>query len=58
MNTYMYDHPYTAKHLRAIREELRYVVMGPQSDGKLACGDEGKQKSWYGPADIYQALAR
>ncbi|KWU44634.1 flavo protein [Rhodotorula sp. JG-1b] len=40
MNTHMYSHPLTAKHLKMVREELGYEVHGPI--GKtLACGDVG-----------------
>ncbi|KAF4612557.1 hypothetical protein D9613_012735 [Agrocybe pediades] len=46
MNTLMYTHPLTAKHLAVIREEIGYTVIGPQgaegTKGKaLACGDVG-----------------
>lgn len=41
MNTAMYAHKFTAKHLRIVQEELEYMVLGPQGAGKLACGDEG-----------------
>lgn len=41
MNTHMYSHPLTAKHLKMVREELGYEVHGPI--GKtLACGDVGE----------------
>jgi phosphopantothenoylcysteine decarboxylase len=39
MNTHMYTHPLTAKHLEAI-EELGFGVIGPVSK-MLACGDLG-----------------
>ena len=45
MNTHMYRHPFTAKHLRIIQEELNYMVSGPQGTGRLACGDEGGSRS-------------
>lgn len=41
MNTHMYQHPLTANHLKLVKEELGYMVSGPQGAGKLACGDEG-----------------
>ncbi|KAK8864428.1 hypothetical protein IAR55_001676 [Kwoniella newhampshirensis] len=44
MNTHMYEHPFTARHLKVIQEELGYLVSGPQGAGKLACGDEGPGK--------------
>ncbi|WWC62173.1 uncharacterized protein I303_104766 [Kwoniella dejecticola CBS 10117] len=44
MNTHMYQHKFTAKHLRIIQEELEYFVLGPQGGGVLACGDEGPGK--------------
>jgi phosphopantothenoylcysteine decarboxylase len=42
MNTAMYSHKFTAKHLRIVQEELEYTILGPQGAGKLACGDEGE----------------
>lgn len=40
MNTFMYEHPLTAEHLRVIRDVIGYNVVGPI--GKiLACGDVG-----------------
>jgi len=61
----MYQHPFTAKHLRIVQEELHYLVLGPQGAGKLACGDEGKLGLGHGafhtpPAasDIDQAANR
>ncbi|WRT66390.1 uncharacterized protein IL334_003345 [Kwoniella shivajii] len=44
MNTHMYQHKFTSKHLRIIQEELEYLILGPQGAGKLACGDEGPGK--------------
>ncbi|WWC89303.1 uncharacterized protein L201_004224 [Kwoniella dendrophila CBS 6074] len=44
MNTHMYQHKFTAKHLRIVQEELEYLILGPQGGGKLACGDEGPGK--------------
>ena len=40
MNTLMYQHPLTARHLEVIREAIGYTVLGPISKG-LACGDVG-----------------
>ncbi|KAI0036582.1 flavoprotein [Vararia minispora EC-137] len=40
MNTLMYDHPLTARHLQVIRDIIGYTVVGPISKG-LACGDVG-----------------
>ena len=39
MNTHMYTHPITAKHLTAAKD-LGYTVLDPISK-KLACGDVG-----------------
>lgn len=44
MNTFMYSHPLTARHLDLIKEVLGYHILGPQganSGRKLACGDIG-----------------
>ncbi|KAJ9124012.1 hypothetical protein QFC22_000804 [Naganishia vaughanmartiniae] len=41
MNTFMYTHPITAKHLKVVIEELGYKVIGPQGSKGLACGDIG-----------------
>jgi phosphopantothenoylcysteine synthetase/decarboxylase len=41
MNTFMWEHPLTAKHIRIIEQDIGYRVVGPV--GKvLACGDIGK----------------
>jgi len=40
MNTFMYEHPLTAEHLRIIRDVIKYHVVGP-IDKVLACGDIG-----------------
>ncbi|KAJ1982826.1 putative phosphopantothenoylcysteine decarboxylase [Dimargaris cristalligena] len=40
MNTHMWDHPFTAKHLRVLTEELGIKVISPISK-LLACGDTG-----------------
>jgi phosphopantothenoylcysteine synthetase/decarboxylase len=47
MNTAMYAHKFTAKHLRVVEEELEYKVLGPQGAGRLACGDEGEFSNSY-----------
>ncbi|KAG9099076.1 hypothetical protein FRC06_005675 [Ceratobasidium sp. 370] len=40
MNTHMYEHPLTARHLAIIQDTIGYTVVGPV--GKvLACGDIG-----------------
>ncbi|WVQ72446.1 hypothetical protein IAR50_001998 [Cryptococcus sp. DSM 104548] len=44
MNTHMYQHRLTAKHLAVVQEELGYLVSGPQGAGRLACGDDGPGK--------------
>jgi phosphopantothenoylcysteine decarboxylase len=41
MNTFMYQHPFTADHLKIVQERLGYMILGPQGAGTLACGDEG-----------------
>ncbi|ORX75584.1 flavo protein [Basidiobolus meristosporus CBS 931.73] len=40
MNTNMWDHPFTNKHLKVLTEELRMEVIQPISK-TLACGDTG-----------------
>jgi phosphopantothenoylcysteine decarboxylase len=40
MNTHMYTHPLTSKHLDVVQKELGYKVYGPIQKG-LACGDIG-----------------
>ncbi|WFD02395.1 phosphopantothenoylcysteine decarboxylase [Malassezia obtusa] len=40
MNTLMYLHPLTEKHLAVVRNELGYEVYGP-IEKRLACGDLG-----------------
>jgi len=40
MNTFMYNHPLTERHLSFVKEIIGYEVVGPI--GKtLACGDVG-----------------
>ncbi|KAJ1910997.1 putative phosphopantothenoylcysteine decarboxylase [Tieghemiomyces parasiticus] len=40
MNTHMWDHPFTGKHLRVLVDELHFRVIPPISK-LLACGDLG-----------------
>jgi phosphopantothenoylcysteine decarboxylase len=40
MNTFMYEHPLTAEHLRVVRDVIKYNVVGPIGKA-LACGDIG-----------------
>ncbi|KAJ7600940.1 flavoprotein [Mycena floridula] len=40
MNTFMFEHPLTAEHLRIVREIVGYTVVGPIGKN-LACGDVG-----------------
>jgi phosphopantothenoylcysteine decarboxylase len=41
MNTHMYTHPLTAKHLEIVTDVIGYSVVGPVGKS-LACGDVGK----------------
>lgn len=41
MNTHMWEHPFTARHLRVLSEELGYTVVDPVAK-LLACGDRGQ----------------
>ena len=41
MNTFMWEHPLTNKHLKVIKEEIGYTVVGPIGKA-LACGDIGQ----------------
>lgn len=41
MNTHMWEHPFTRKHLDVLERELGYAVVDPVSK-LLACGDQGK----------------
>lgn len=41
MNTHMWEHPFTRKHLDVLEQELGYAVVDPVSK-LLACGDRGK----------------
>lgn len=40
MNTHMWDHPFTARHLKVLEEELGYIIIPPIAK-TLACGDVG-----------------
>ncbi|KAI0754747.1 flavoprotein [Daedaleopsis nitida] len=40
MNTLMYEHPLTERHLRVVRDTIGYTVVGPIGKN-LACGDVG-----------------
>jgi phosphopantothenoylcysteine decarboxylase len=40
MNTLMYEHPLTAKHIRTVKDVIKYNVIGPIGKN-LACGDVG-----------------
>ncbi|RGB28830.1 phosphopantothenoylcysteine decarboxylase-like protein [Rhizophagus diaphanus] len=40
MNTYMWEHPFTEKHLDILSNQLKYEIISPISK-KLACGDIG-----------------
>lgn len=40
MNTAMYTHPFTARHVRTMKETLGFTVLGP-IEKTLACGDVG-----------------
>ncbi|EUC55428.1 phosphopantothenoylcysteine decarboxylase [Rhizoctonia solani AG-3 Rhs1AP] len=40
MNTHMYEHPLTARHLDTVRDIIGYTVVGPVGKA-LACGDIG-----------------
>ncbi|GAA5829175.1 hypothetical protein JCM11251_004150 [Rhodosporidiobolus azoricus] len=55
MNTHMFSHPFTAKQLKIVEEELTYKVYGPI--GKmLACGDIGLG-AMYEWSDIVKLVA-
>ncbi|GMK59105.1 hypothetical protein CspeluHIS016_0701200 [Cutaneotrichosporon spelunceum] len=66
MNTFMYSHPLTARHLQFVKDVLGYHILGPQgaeSGRKLACGDvgAGKMTEWTDVVSIirgYVALSR
>lgn len=40
MNTMMFEHPFTAKHLKTLKEDLRAHIIDPV-EKLLACGDVG-----------------
>lgn len=40
MNTHMWTHPFTARHVKVLEDELHYVHVPPIAK-KLACGDVG-----------------
>ena len=40
MNTLMYEHPLTARHLEVVTSVIGYEVIGPVGKA-LACGDVG-----------------
>ena len=40
MNTFMWNHPLTSRHLLLVKDLLGYKVIDPISK-KLACGDVG-----------------
>jgi phosphopantothenoylcysteine decarboxylase len=40
MNTHMWNHPFTTKHLNIIEKELNYTIIPPIKK-KLACGEDG-----------------
>jgi phosphopantothenoylcysteine decarboxylase len=42
MNTHMWEHPFTQKHLTVLEKELGYAVVDPVSK-LLACGDRGER---------------
>ncbi|KAE8538306.1 hypothetical protein D1P53_005648 [Cryptococcus gattii VGV] len=59
MNTHMYQHRLTAKHLAVVQDELGYIVSGPQGAGRLACGDDGpgKMTDWHDIVTLIQGFA-
>jgi phosphopantothenoylcysteine decarboxylase len=40
MNTSMWNHPFTARHMDVIKDILGFIIVDPISK-KLACGDTG-----------------
>ena len=40
MNTHMWDHPFTARQLQLLQQELGYHILEPVAK-LLACGDRG-----------------
>ncbi|ODN82093.1 hypothetical protein L202_02407 [Cryptococcus amylolentus CBS 6039] len=59
MNTHMYQHRLTAKHLTIVQDELGYLVSGPQGGGRLACGDDGpgKMTDWRDIVSVIEGFA-
>ncbi|OWZ45720.1 phosphopantothenoylcysteine decarboxylase [Cryptococcus neoformans c45] len=59
MNTHMYQHRLTPKHLAVVQDELGYLVSGPQGSGRLACGDDGpgKMTDWHDIVSLIQGFA-
>lgn len=53
MNTLMYLHPLTSRHLAFAREELGYHIVGPM-EKRLACGDlgQGAMQEWSDIVDL------
>jgi phosphopantothenoylcysteine decarboxylase len=53
MNTLMYLHPLTSRHLNFVREVLGYQVIGP-IEKRLACGDlgQGAMQEWSEIVDL------
>lgn len=49
MNTHMFSHPLTARHMAFANEVLGYHILGPQGAGMLACGDVGES---YAPSTL------
>ena len=41
MNTAMWEHPLTGKHLGVVQQELQGRVVPPKGSSTLACGDTG-----------------
>jgi len=41
MNTAMWEHPLTDKHLTVLRDELCATIIPPKGSSTLACGDVG-----------------
>lgn len=59
MNTYMYQHRLTTRHLAVVQEDLGYLVSGPQGAGRLACGDDGpgKMTDWRDIVSLIEGFA-
>eukprot|EP00180_Rhodochaete_pulchella_P001795 Plantae.Rhodophyta-Rhodochaete_pulchella.ctg26982.p3 GENE.Plantae.Rhodophyta-Rhodochaete_pulchella.ctg26982~~Plantae.Rhodophyta-Rhodochaete_pulchella.ctg26982.p3 ORF type:complete len:195 (-),score=33.02 Plantae.Rhodophyta-Rhodochaete_pulchella.ctg26982:828-1412(-) len=56
MNTYMWDHPLTRKHLTVLQDELSMYIVDPVVK-TLACGDTGVG-AMASPKEIADAVAR